>query len=382
MPTDLIHLVTLEDEPRVDSRLIAEQLGVEHKNTRALIQQYQTDFEEFGQLPFETEVVNGHQGGGNPMRFYLLNEDQSYLLLTYVQNTAQARELKKRLVRSFSQCRQAVLDGEAPREPVTIRRDDELETYELEFESFPIRVKINGAGEPWFHLHDVCRVLGYTDVRAAQLKYCTNRSTSQRARTLGGVRYQNFGALGVIFRLAAHSTSARTDDFERWLVDTALPALKNRSGLVRLDPVHELKALLQQPEIAAYVQQLLPNAVPADAPSDELPALTRPADEPEWQRILHVITEEIDQGNYPFPYAYRLFNGEKCLLIRPAHIMEYLENAPHLADFHASLYLQSDRVFKRELQRNQALLALRADPVIGGCRLSHAVAIDLAALRP
>jgi len=378
MPTDLIPLVTLDDEPRVDSRLIADQLGIDHINVRELIQDYQTDFEEFGKPRFETEAIGKTN---QPQKFVLLNEDQSYLLLTYVKNTAQARELKKRLVRSFSQCRQAVLDDATPREPVTIRRDDELDTYELEFESFLIRVKINGAGESWFHLHDVCRVLGYTDVRAAQLKYCTNRATSQRARTLGGVRYQNFGAIGTIFRLAAHSTSTRAGDFERWMVDTALPTLKIRSG-VRLDPAGELKALLQQPDIAAYVQQLLPNAAPADASSDEPAALTRPADEPEWRRILHVITEEIDQGHYPFPYDYRLFNGEKCLLIRPAHIMEYLENAPHLADFHASLYLQSDRILKRELHRNQALLALRIDPVIGGCRLAHAVAIDLAALRP
>lgn len=93
--------VIIDHEPRVDSRLLAEQLGVEHRATRQLIQQYQSDFEEFGQLTFEMEVGERIQGGGNPIKFSLLNEDQSYLLLTYVQNTLQARELKKRLVRTF-----------------------------------------------------------------------------------------------------------------------------------------------------------------------------------------------------------------------------------------------------------------------------------------
>lgn len=104
MNTDL-SLVVVDDEPRIDSRIIADQLGVERINTRELIEQYQSDFEEFGQLRFQTEVGARPQGGGNPQKFALLNEDQCYLILTYSQNTAQARELKKRLVRAFSEYR-------------------------------------------------------------------------------------------------------------------------------------------------------------------------------------------------------------------------------------------------------------------------------------
>ncbi|MCP5197322.1 MAG: Rha family transcriptional regulator [Gammaproteobacteria bacterium] len=85
---DIIPLIQVDHEPRVDSRLIAEQLGVEHKATRQLIQQYQTDFEEFGLLPFEMEAVKEDGARGTKHeKFALLNEDQSYLLLTYAQNT-------------------------------------------------------------------------------------------------------------------------------------------------------------------------------------------------------------------------------------------------------------------------------------------------------
>ena len=123
MPADLISTVsaylapvTLDfsgGEPRVDSRLIAEQLGVEPINTRELIEQYQTDFEEFGSLPrFETEAVKVEGARGTKyVKFVLLNEDQSYLLLTYVQNTPQARDLKKRLVRTFGNYRRVLMGG-------------------------------------------------------------------------------------------------------------------------------------------------------------------------------------------------------------------------------------------------------------------------------
>ena len=108
---DIIPLVEIDHEPRVDSRLIAEQLGIQHQNFRELIQDHQADFEEFGQLRFETGVTNGHQGGGNPSKFVLLNEDQSYL---GVKNTPQSRELKKRLVRTFGECRRRPIPAAFP----------------------------------------------------------------------------------------------------------------------------------------------------------------------------------------------------------------------------------------------------------------------------
>jgi phage antirepressor YoqD-like protein len=101
-------LAVIDGEPRIDSRLIANQLGVEHKNTRELIQQYQVDFEEFGVCPFETAKPTQGSLGGRPEKFALLNEDQAYLLLTYCQNTEQARTLKKRLVMSFAEHRKAL----------------------------------------------------------------------------------------------------------------------------------------------------------------------------------------------------------------------------------------------------------------------------------
>ncbi len=124
----LISLVVVDQEPRVDSRLIAEQLGVEHKNTRELIEKYLPDFEEFGVCPFETAKPLQGSLGGRPEKFYLTNEDQSYLLLTYTQNTPQARDLKKRLVRSFGEHRRALSNPHQPslppvRQPIRSRND-------------------------------------------------------------------------------------------------------------------------------------------------------------------------------------------------------------------------------------------------------------------
>lgn len=106
----VIKLEKFEGEPRVDSRLIAAQLNVKHINSMELIRDYLSDFEEFGIVRFETEKIN--PGRGRSQKFALLNEDQSYLLLSYSDNTPKSRELKKALVRAFSNARkQAGLDA-------------------------------------------------------------------------------------------------------------------------------------------------------------------------------------------------------------------------------------------------------------------------------
>lgn len=107
--TNVIRLVQAEGEARVDSRLIAERLGVQHKNTYDLIKRYEADFRELGILPFQTEEIRGR---GQPEKFALLNEDQAYLLLTYSRNTKKVRALKISLVKAFRDARyQAGLDS-------------------------------------------------------------------------------------------------------------------------------------------------------------------------------------------------------------------------------------------------------------------------------
>jgi phage regulator Rha-like protein len=88
----------------VDSRLIAEELGVQHSNFMQLIYNYQTEAEqEFGIYLFETDKLKGR---GRPQKYVLLTEDQSNFLLTLVDNTSQSVKLKAKLVRAFSQAKE------------------------------------------------------------------------------------------------------------------------------------------------------------------------------------------------------------------------------------------------------------------------------------
>lgn len=109
MSSNFLVITPIDGEPRIDSRLVAIELGIDHQNTRELIEKYSSQFEELGILRFETGEIKGR---GQPEKFYLLNEDQTYFLMTLVRNTEQAVELKKRLVQAFSECRRQLQTGQ------------------------------------------------------------------------------------------------------------------------------------------------------------------------------------------------------------------------------------------------------------------------------
>ncbi|MDB5745091.1 MAG: hypothetical protein JWR68_3406 [Polaromonas sp.] len=118
-------LAIVKAEPRIDSRLLAQHLGNQHKNVGELLEQHKTDFLELGVLRFETAKPIGEQGG-RPEKFALLNEDQCYLLLTYSRNTPRTRQLKVRLVKAFGEARRAAVQHGAEYLPTYHQLHDEL----------------------------------------------------------------------------------------------------------------------------------------------------------------------------------------------------------------------------------------------------------------
>jgi len=102
--SNVIHLTTVSNEPRVDSVEIAKHLGVAHKATIQLVRRYAQDFSELGSLPFEMAPFET-RGGEQSREVAMMNEDQCYLLLAYSRNTAKVRGLKLALVKAFGDAR-------------------------------------------------------------------------------------------------------------------------------------------------------------------------------------------------------------------------------------------------------------------------------------
>lgn len=99
-----IKLVAHKGEMLIDSRLIAENLGNKHQNSLQLIDRYIDKFNSFGKVMFKTEPLPS----GQKAKFALLNEDQSYFLLSLSRNTDRVVDLKVKLVKAFREARLAL----------------------------------------------------------------------------------------------------------------------------------------------------------------------------------------------------------------------------------------------------------------------------------
>jgi phage regulator Rha-like protein len=104
-PNDLFPIILHEGVHVVDSRLIAEALGIDHGNFMETIKKYQDDITyHFGAVPFETEVLNHKKyRGSTRIKYALLNETQATFLATLSRNTPQVIAFKAKLVLSFAE---------------------------------------------------------------------------------------------------------------------------------------------------------------------------------------------------------------------------------------------------------------------------------------
>ncbi len=83
-----VELVSFNGSKLVDSRLIAQEIEIEHRALMQLIVRYKNDIEsKFGQLTFKMEVAKSRNGAGNPSKYTFLTEDQTFFVVSLSRNT-------------------------------------------------------------------------------------------------------------------------------------------------------------------------------------------------------------------------------------------------------------------------------------------------------
>ncbi len=101
-----LNVIEYEGVLVVDSRLIAQELGIQHKNFLATLNKYIDEIEEdWGQVAFKTETVINSVGASNSVKYAFLTEQQATLLMTYSRNTITVRQCKRQLVKAFDRAK-------------------------------------------------------------------------------------------------------------------------------------------------------------------------------------------------------------------------------------------------------------------------------------
>ena len=110
-----LQVIESEGELVVDSRLVAERLGIQHETFLKTLKKYQASVEKrFGQFRFEIATVTNSVGATNQVKFALLTELQATALMTFSRNTPQVVECKLALVEAFEKAKQVILEKQVP----------------------------------------------------------------------------------------------------------------------------------------------------------------------------------------------------------------------------------------------------------------------------
>lgn len=90
------------------SKIIAEELGIQHHSIIKMIRRHQERFSRLGKIRFmDVESINPN--GGRPEKVCLLNEPQTTFLLTRVRSTKEVIDFTEELVRQFYLMREELL---------------------------------------------------------------------------------------------------------------------------------------------------------------------------------------------------------------------------------------------------------------------------------
>lgn len=106
-PGNAIALTTTKAEARIDTRVLAKQLGNKHRHVMALLDKYLSRAKAFGHVSFKNADGERKQGGGKAERYALLNENQAYFVLSLSRNSEVVVALKAKLIQVFSDYRRA-----------------------------------------------------------------------------------------------------------------------------------------------------------------------------------------------------------------------------------------------------------------------------------
>lgn len=142
----------------VDSRLIADQLGIKHRNFLETLYKHQTLVEQrFGILTFKTEEIRGR---GQPERYVLLTESQATILMTFSRNTDRVVECKLALVEAFEKAKQVI-------KTVVPAQSEEIEALKLALEIEKQRNKGRELDSSMLTMHGAPAVLALRGVAGA-----------------------------------------------------------------------------------------------------------------------------------------------------------------------------------------------------------------------
>jgi phage regulator Rha-like protein len=176
-----LQVITKGDVLVVDSRIIATELGIEH---RALMQTVKKHIEKiemaFGVITFDLDKPLEGSQGGRPEKYALLTEPQANLLMSFSKNTDQVVDCKIKLICAFEKAKEVI-------KTVIPQQSEEIEMLKMQNSILDKQLKLRELDNSMLIMHGKQTVLvlrGYdqsvVEVEKPILEVIDNRSGDRR----------------------------------------------------------------------------------------------------------------------------------------------------------------------------------------------------------
>lgn len=212
-----LEIILADGEYRVDSRLIAQSLGIEHESFMRTISTYQTRIEKLGSLRFEIGARK-RAVGAIQFRYALLNENQVIFLATLSRNTDRVVDFKLQLTEAFSEARQHLPSSQTSIHTLTEQfRPRALENMHRVPEGY-----FSVMGELFKHLYNVEAMLNRSLDEHAMIEISVGLRWSRYAREVLGIpdhvrcKYAHICQGGRVEQVWAYPVQHMTA-FDKWV---------------------------------------------------------------------------------------------------------------------------------------------------------------------
>jgi|GEM_PF-2899498 len=228
MTQELELVMTDAGEPRIDSRLVATTLGIEHESVMRTFSLYAKELEELGIFRFEIGVKSGPQRGKLP-HYAMLNEDQAIFVATLSRNTRQVVDFKLKLTKAFASARHRLQEQEARQNAGAIHtltdlfRPRVVENLQRVPEGY-----FSVMGELFKHLYNLEAIINRSLDEHAMIEISVGMRWAKYARENLAVpdadrcKYPHFCQNGRIEQVWA-SALCHVTTFDQWLWGTYIP---------------------------------------------------------------------------------------------------------------------------------------------------------------